>query len=114
MKKNLTCIICPLGCSLMAEIENGKVISVYGNSCKRGYIYAETECISPMRTLTTTVLTTDGRLLSCKSDRPIPKSTILEAMKIINSSKTDLPKRVGDVIIEDVFGARIIATENLD
>ncbi len=114
MTKKLTCIICPLGCSLTAETEDGKVISVSGNTCKRGKSYAESECTAPMRTLTTTVLTTAGKLLSCKSAKPIPKEKLLEAMKIINSLKTDLPKRVGDVIIEDVFGSSIIATENLD
>ncbi len=114
MTKKLTCIVCPLGCSLNAEIEDRKVLSVSGNSCKRGEEYAKTECIAPMRTLTTTVMTTSGKLLSCKTQKPIPKEKLLSAMNIINSLKIDLPKSIGDVIIEDVFGSAIVATENLD
>ncbi len=114
MTKNLTCIICPLGCSLTAEIEDGKVVVVNGNGCKRGKAYAESECIAPMRTLTTTVMTKSGRLLSCKTKDPIPKESLFSAMKIINSLKIDLPIKIGDVIIEELFGSKLIATENLD
>ena len=113
MRRELTCIICPIGCSLSVEIENGKVISVEGNTCPKGKKYAEEECVAPKRTLTTTVLSKTGRPVACKTLTPIPKESILEAMKIINSYKIDLPISVGDVIIEDVFGSKIVATENI-
>ena len=34
--RNLTCIGCPMGCPLTVKIENGTVLSVEGNTCKRG------------------------------------------------------------------------------
>ena len=114
MTRNLTCIICPVGCSLICEISEGKVINVTGNTCPKGKDYAKEECISPKRTVTTTVYSTSGRPVSCKTLTPIPKECIFEAMKIINSCKIDLPISIGDVIIEDVFGSKLIATENLD
>ena len=43
MKKNLICVACPLGCPIEVEIENGEVVSVTGNTCKRGDSYARTE-----------------------------------------------------------------------
>lgn len=114
MKRELTCIVCPMGCGLTAEIEDGKVISVIGNTCPRGKAYAETECISPMRTVTTTVKTADGVPVSVKTDVPIPKNKVLEAMKIINNSNPLLPIRIGDVIVKDVFGANVVATKNAE
>ena len=112
MKRELTCIVCPVGCQLVVEIENGAVTSVCGNTCPRGKKYAEDECIRPMRTVTSTVKCSDGSVVSVKTDRTIPKDKIFECMKIINNTIKDLPVCVGDVIIEDVFGSNIVATEN--
>lgn len=112
MKKELTCIICPIGCTVSAEIIDGRVASISGNACPRGKRYTEEEMTTPKRTLTTTVKTSSGKLVSCKTDRPIPKEKLLLAMEIVNSVRIDLPISIGDVIIEDVFGARLVATEN--
>ncbi|MBQ8005928.1 MAG: DUF1667 domain-containing protein [Clostridia bacterium] len=113
MKRELTCIICPIGCSLEVEIENGEVQSVKGNTCPRGKKYAETECIAPMRTVTTTVRCDDGSVLPVKTDSPIPKEKMFELMEIINNSIAHLPISIGDVIIENVFGCNIVATKNM-
>ncbi|MBO4976922.1 MAG: DUF1667 domain-containing protein [Lachnospiraceae bacterium] len=112
MTRELTCIICPRGCGLKVEIEDGKVLSVTGNSCPRGVKYAEDECCNPMRTITSTVRCEDGRVISVKTDRPIPKAKMFECMKMINSATAHLPIHIGDVIIEDVFGSNVVATEN--
>jgi CxxC motif-containing protein len=59
MTKELTCVVCPAGCRMTAELdESGKVISVTGNTCPRGKTYAESEITNPVRTLTTTVTIT--------------------------------------------------------
>lgn len=113
MKKELTCIVCPIGCSLMAEIEDGKVINVSGNTCPRGKEYAESECVSPMRTVTTTVKCKSGELIPVKTNGMIPKEKIFEAMKIINNQTPLLPIRIGDVIIKDVFGTDVVAAKNI-
>lgn len=113
MKKELICIVCPKGCSITAELANGKVKSINGYSCKRGMEYANQELTEPGRTLTTTVKGEGGAILPVKTDRPILKEHIFEAMKIINNSNFSLPISVGDVIIEDVFGARVVAAKNL-
>ena len=41
--KEFTCIRCPMGCALRAEVEDGKVVRVTGNTCKRGEDYAQQE-----------------------------------------------------------------------
>ena len=113
MKRELTCIVCPIGCSLVAEMEDGKVISVSGNTCPRGKVYAETECVAPMRTVTTTVRCIGGGILPVKTDRTIPKEKVFDAMKIINNLHPVLPISAGDIIMKDVFGSNIVAVKNM-
>ena len=114
MNRKLTCIVCPLGCELEAELDGGRVVSVTGNTCPRGKKYAEDECTAPKRTVTSTVRCVDGRLLPVKTDRPIPKESVFECMKIINNAIAPLPVSAGDVIIEDVYGSNIVAVKNID
>lgn len=110
--RKLTCIVCPLGCELNVKLDNEKIISVSGNTCPRGKIYAENECTNPQRTVTSTVRCEDGSMLSVKTDRTIPKDKMFDCMRIINKTVAKLPVSVGDVIAGDVFGANIVATEN--
>lgn len=111
--RELTCIICPKGCMLKTELdESGKVISVTGNSCKRGREYAEAECVNPMRTVTSTMRCSDGSVIPVKTDSPIPKSEIFRCMEIIDSKIVNLPVEIGTVVIPDVFGSNIVVTEN--
>ena len=112
MKRNLTCIVCPMGCDLEVEFENKEVVSVVGNTCKRGFDYAVSECTNPVRTVTSSVRCKTGDMVSVKTDKPIPKEKIYECMKLINSAHPDLPICIGDVIIKNVFGSNIIATQN--
>lgn len=112
MKRDLTCIVCPLGCSLTVELEENKVVNVVGNTCPRGKTYAENECTNPQRTVTSTVRCLDGGMVSVKTDKTIPKDKMFECMKIINKITAKLPVKVGDIVAEDVFGANIIATQN--
>ena len=36
--RNLTCISCPMGCQITVEMDGNEVVSVTGNTCKRGDI----------------------------------------------------------------------------
>ncbi len=110
----LTCIVCPIGCTLTAaQDENGGIVSVTGNTCPRGKTYAENELLHPVRTLTTTVaVKRQTQPLPVKTDRPIPKDKLFEAMKIVNSLCVNTPVHIGDVLYADLFGANLIATAN--
>ena len=112
MTRELVCIICPRGCNLKVEMEEGKILSVSGNSCPRGVKYAEDECCNPQRTVTSTVRCECGRMIAVKTDRLIPKDKVFECMKMINAAKVSGPVAIGDVIISDVFGSNVVATEN--
>jgi CxxC motif-containing protein len=111
MKRELTCIACPLGCSLTVTLDGKTVQSVLGNTCPRGEEYAINECTAPKRTVTTTVRCENGELISVKTSKPIPKEKVFEAMEIINSTVARLPLTVGDVIISDLFGSDVVATQ---
>ncbi len=114
MKRELTCIVCPMGCRIEAETDGKTVVSVKGNTCKRGEEYAKDECVNPKRTVTSTVRCVNGDVVSVKTKGTIPKDKVFECMKIINSKIIHLPVSVGDVIIDNVFGCEVVATENKD
>lgn len=117
MTRNLTCIVCPRGCQLTVELdESGAVLSVAGNSCPRGKQYAIDECTHPMRTVTSTVRTSDGGVIPVKTDRTIPKELMFDCMKEINHAVVTLPAHIGDPVIENVLGtgANVVVTANRD
>lgn len=113
--KNLTCIECPMGCQIQATVENEKCVDVKGNGCPRGKIYAENEVVCPMRIVTSTVKTQDGRMLPVKTSLPIKKAEIFEVMEKINQITAKPPVRLGDVLKENIAnGVNLIATSNIN
>ena len=117
-KKNLTCINCPMGCQLEVILEDGKLIEIKGNNCKRGETYARAELTAPVRVITTTVRGKSDKLkmVAVKTREAIPKEMIFDAMKIINSVKIKAPVKIGDIIIKDLLdlGIDVVATSNVE
>ena len=113
--KELTCVVCPAGCRMTVTLdEAGAVLSVEGNTCPRGKNYAVSEITNPVRTLTSTIplKTAAGRkMLPVRTDRPIPKSKLFDAMAILRAAKAEAPVRTGDVLIPDFIeeGTNLIA-----
>ncbi len=111
MEKKMICIMCPMGCELLVT-KNGNDISVTGNSCGRGVIFAKEEMTCPKRIVTTSVKTEKG-VKSCKTTIPIPKSLIFDCVKEIEKLRLKDAK-FGDIIIKNVLntGADVIITAN--
>ena len=111
--KELICIICPRGCHLQVD-EN---LNVTGNSCPRGPIYAKNELTHPTRTLTSTVriVSEVEVMLPVKTDNPLPKEKIFEAMEKINKTVVHAPIRIGDIVIKNILGldVNIVATKDI-
>lgn len=107
MIRNLTCIGCPMGCSLTVEVENGVAVSVTGNTCGIGKRYAEQEVSAPTRMVTTTVISSKGRPVPVKTQSPVPKEKIFEVVDEIKKSEVTSPFTIGDVLIQDVAGTGI-------
>jgi len=116
--KKLTCIVCPIGCSLEAE-ENASAsntgsgnLCVTGNRCPRGAVYAMEELRSPKRTVTATCKIEGEtehsvRRVPVKTVSPCPKEKISALLNDIYKLKIILPVKTGDIIIADWNGEGI-------
>ena len=118
MEIKLTCIACPMGCPLSVEMDGDKVVSVTGNTCPRGKVYAEKEVSNPTRIVTSVVRVSGGEsvMVSVKTKEDIPKGKIFDVVKALKDVEVPAPVKIGDVIIADVAGTGvdIVATKNVD
>lgn len=116
--KNLTCINCPVGCSLKVEMDGENVICVSGNTCRRGEIYARKEVTNPTRIVTSTVKVVNGTsgTVSVKTKEDIPKEKIFACVQALRGIEVQAPVHIGDVILENVAGTGvdIVATRNVE
>ena len=102
--KELVCIVCPRGCRLTVDEEQG--YKVTGNSCPRGAEYGRTELQNPTRTLTTTVCVAGGlhRRLPVRTNRAIPKALLPAAMAEAARVRLQAPVAAGQIIIPNLLG----------
>lgn len=116
-RKELICIGCPLGCNLTVEMDGGQVVSVNGNTCKRGDDYARKELTDPRRIVTSTVPVAGGNLpvVSVKTASDIPKGKIRECLCALKGVTITAPVQIGDVIVENVAdtGVDVVATKSI-
>ena len=116
-ERKLTCIGCPMGCSLTVVMDGGEVVSVTGNTCKRGDVYARKEVTNPTRIVTTTVRVVDGNadMVSVKTKEDIPKGKIFDCVRALKNVEISAPVHIGDVILADVAGTgvAVVATKNI-
>jgi len=116
-KKVLTCIVCPIGCTITVVHDDYDVIEIEGNNCARGREYARHEAIEPSRTVTTSVLVVGGErpLASVRTAGSVPKGKIRAVMDEIAKVSVKAPVKVGDVILENVAGTgeKVVATRNV-
>ncbi len=112
--KELTCICCPIGCSIRVEMEGKEVLSVSGNNCPRGDAYARKELTAPSRIVTSTVKVKGGDrpVVSVKTASDIPKEKIMDVIREISKVELQAPVHIGDVVVSHVAGtdADIVAT----
>lgn len=113
--KELICIVCPKGCHLKVDEENGWQVT--GNSCPRGEEYGRIEMTNPTRVLTSTVKINGGlhRRLPVKTNGMIPKRLLFPAMKQLDEIELTSPVKEGDIVIKDIIGTGIdlIATRDM-
>ncbi|MBR6187069.1 MAG: DUF1667 domain-containing protein [Clostridia bacterium] len=112
----ITCINCPVGCRMEVAHEGEEVLSVKGNTCKRGDAYARQECVAPLR-MVTAVAPVAGRdvPVSLKTRMPIPKRLIDDCMRAIMEKPFAAPIAAGDVLIPNVCGTGVdvVATKDV-
>ncbi len=115
MRKNLTCISCPIGCAMSAELQPDGSLNVTGNQCARGAQYARDELVDPRRVVTATCRTSSSThpRLPVRSSEPCPKDKIPGVLEAIARMNVPLPVRLGDVV-GTFNGIRIVATRSLE
>ena len=103
----LICIVCPRGCHLEVDENNG--FAVTGHACERGDTYGREELRNPLRVITSTVRITGATHRRCpvKTASPIPKRLIFEAMRLLDDVELKAPVRLGHIVVEDVCGTGI-------
>jgi CxxC motif-containing protein len=109
MMKTLTCIVCPIGCTL--TVEEGAELRISGNRCPRGAVYAKEEILAPKRVVTATCGIAGSpaglRRVPVKSSIPCPRERIPELLADIYKSRITLPVKPGDAVISDWRGTGI-------
>ena len=90
-------------------MENGEVLGVTGNSCKKGLDYAHAETSDPRRMVATTVKVKNGfhPLLPVYTERPVPKPLIPQILDEIRKVEVTAPVKMKSVIVENVLGTGV-------
>ena len=113
--KELVCIVCPKGCRLHVDDENGYTVT--GNSCPRGAEYGKNEIQNPTRVLTSTVRLTGGAYRRCpvKTEKAVPKGKLLDIMKELNHVEVASPVSIGQVVLTNAAGTgvNVVVTKSL-
>lgn len=114
-KKEFVCISCPMGCRLTA-VKDESGVTVTGNTCKRGEVYATNEMTDPKRTVTA-LAAVAGRAqpLPVKTAQPIPKELVRRAAAQLKALTVSPPVAIGQTVLRDVCGCGVdvVATENV-
>ena len=110
-KRILTCIGCPLGCTLTA-VPGADGYEISGYTCKRGLEYAKKELTRPERTVTSTVRVSGGKanMTSVRTATDVPKDAIFAVMEAINALVVPAPVAIGDVLCENIAGTGVALT----
>jgi CxxC motif-containing protein len=112
--KEMTCIVCPNGCSLIYDEETK---SVTGNRCPRGKQYALEEITCPKRTVCSSVKSTvkGYSVVSVRTDQAVNKALINKVMQEIDKAVISSYLPIGSIVIKNVLGtdANIITTTDM-
>ena len=115
-EKIVTCINCPMGCRVTVRLEDGEIVSVEGQTCKRGETYARQECVEPRRMVTAVLPVEGGETpASVRTAAPVPKALIAGVMRELAALSLAAPIALGDVVAANVCGTGVdvIATADV-
>ncbi|MBC7194914.1 MAG: DUF1667 domain-containing protein [Caldisericia bacterium] len=111
--KEITCIICPVGCRILIDKD-----SISNYKCRKGLEYAKEELTNPKRNITTTVkaINLSKRRVAVRLDKEIPKNKIFDVLKEIKKVKIEKSIKRGEVIKENILnlGVNLISQETVD
>lgn len=115
--KDLICINCPMGCMLEVEFDEKGIISVKGQGCKKGELYAAKEVLNPRRTVTSIIPVIGGseEMVSVKTATDIPKDKIKECVIALKGLTVKAPVEIGQIIVSNICGTGVdvVATKRV-
>ena len=113
--KTLTCINCPLGCTVTVQLEDGEIREITGNTCKRGAAYVRQEVTAPARMVTTTLRVRNGAAptVPVKTEIPIPKDQVLACVQSLKGVLLAAPVLPGQKVAE-FSGVALLAVKAVD
>jgi len=116
-EKEITCIVCPIGCKILVRTDGTRFEVLRGSKCKKGIEYARNEALDPRRMLTTSVLVKNGDwpLVSIKSSKPVSKEKVFSVLEEIKRINVNAPVTLGEIVIKNVVDTDIdvIATKTV-
>ena len=108
-EREIICVVCPNSCRLTVWKDSEENVHILGNQCVRGITYGESEYLNPVRMVITTMRIEGAPypVIPVRSEEPIPKPLIFQAIKLINKQVCHAPIKMGDILIEDILGTKI-------
>jgi CxxC motif-containing protein len=119
-----------MGCSLSVEegeagADGFPMLTITGNRCSRGAVYAQEEIRSPKRVVTATCAIVEGasggaarpilRRVPVKTSGPCPRERIDALLGEIYRTRVQLPVRAGDKVLSnwEGLGIDVVAVRGL-
>ena len=116
--QNLTCIGCPLGCSISVSLsDNGEVSEITGNTCKKGEEYARKEVTNPSRVVTSIVKINNGdvNMVSVKTaeDLQVYGIKTFFCSNVCAAYRKEIYDKLGGFVERTIFNEDMIYAGNL-
>jgi CxxC motif-containing protein len=107
--EKMICITCPMGCSIEVTREGQTLLSVDGNTCKRGEEYVRRELNDPRRMVATTVKVKDGihPLVPVYTASAFPKPRIFDLLDKLRQVELEAPVEMGQVVLPNALDTGI-------
>ncbi len=115
--EKMICVTCPMGCSVAVTREGQTLLSVDGNTCKRGEDYVRRELTDPRRMAATTVRVKDGvhPLVPVYTASAFPKPRLFELLETLRQVELEAPVSMGQVVLANALdtGIDILASREM-
>ncbi|UCH01972.1 MAG: DUF1667 domain-containing protein [Candidatus Bathyarchaeota archaeon] len=118
MNREITCIICPIGCRATVVLRGENIVSINNLECPRGKPYIINEIKAPVRDFFSIVKIEGASIpvLPIRTTGPIPKEKMLDCMVELAKIVVKAPIKIGNIIVENFcnLGVDVISTKDLD
>ena len=111
--QQITCLNCPLRCSIDVEYDESSIYIIEGNNCERGYRFAIDKLDLPNRNAFAYVKVANSSAKTVKviTTKPISRDLIPMLEEELAKITLNAPVKVQDLVIANVFntGVDIVA-----